>query len=68
MSSDVTITLTRDEFQSLLIMAGVAMGASIKLGDARLMVSFLKLANAINRDNPNWVHYEIPDDANLPVK
>ena len=69
MSTDVQIRLTRKEFETLLIMAGMALGTAIKLGDTRLMVAFLKVANAINRDNPNWIHYEIPEHAGtIPSK
>ena len=64
---DVKINLTRDEFEALLIMMGMAMGTAVKMGNVSMMVSFLKIANAVNRDNPNWHQYEIPN-ADLQAK
>lgn len=55
------ITLTDDEFDNLLIMAGFATGAAMKQEDKRLANSFLRLVNSINRDNPNWAPYNIED-------
>jgi hypothetical protein len=68
MSTDVQIRLTRDEFDALLVMSGMALAMALQQGDRAMMASFLKLANAINRDNPNWKPYEIPENAGLPSK
>ena len=55
----VNISLTRDEFEALLIMCGYATAAAMKQ-DTKMGYAFLALVNTINRDNPKWIPYEIP--------
>ena len=57
-----TFSLDDDQYDSLLLMLGYATCAAMKEGNRRLAYSFVKLANAINRDNPRWRPYEIPDE------
>jgi len=57
----MTFTLTRDEFEVLLLMMGYATGAAFK-ENPRLAHSFLELANRVNKDSPNWKPYQIPDE------
>jgi hypothetical protein len=58
----MTIELTHDEFDTLLLMCGYAAGAAFDKGDRRLCNGFITLANAINRDNPRWIPYQIPPE------
>lgn len=61
--------LTRDEYETLLLMLGFATGAAVKENNNKLAVSFLRLANKINENNPRWIRYEIPQeqtDGNQP--
>jgi hypothetical protein len=60
-SDNVVIELTCDEFDSLLIMMGYAAGAASSC-DSQLLTSFLRLANAVNRNNPRWTPYAMPDE------
>lgn len=57
----MTIELTDDEFDTLLLMCGYAAGAASNHDDRRLANGFLRIANAINRNNPQWIPYEIPE-------
>lgn len=59
--SDVKIALTREEYETLLLAVGYATGAALRDNDRKLMRAFLLLANAVNRDNPNWKPYEVPE-------
>lgn len=56
------IDLSDEEFQQLIIMAGYAMGAATKSGEEALARSFLRVANAVNRNNPRWRRYNIEDE------
>jgi hypothetical protein len=54
------IELTEEQFQTLLLMAGCATGAAFKEGDRQLAYRFVELCNAINKDNPQFIPYDIP--------
>ena len=60
----MTIELTDDEYMQLLIMMGYATGAAMKQ-DRKLADNFLRLANAVNKNNPRWTRYEVPE---VPAK
>jgi hypothetical protein len=57
----MTIELTEDERQGITFALGIAAGAyardQYKPGIRRVFL----LANAINRNNPQWIPYEIPE-------
>jgi hypothetical protein len=57
---EIVVTLSQHEFNGLLIVMGYAAGAAFR-EDKRLAWSFLELANRVNRDNPHWTPYEIPE-------
>jgi hypothetical protein len=67
--SEYTFTLTRDQYETLLLALGTAAGAAHGQGNEELFVAFLRLANKINTNNPNWKPYELPperkDDAEI---
>jgi len=56
------IDLTDEEFTTLLFMLGYATGAAFSNGDRQLGRSFVRLANAINKDNSHHTPYEVPSD------
>lgn len=55
------IRLSESEFTTLLLMMGYATGAASKESDKGLGLSFLRIANAVNRDNPDWTPYELAE-------
>ncbi len=58
----VVLTITHNEYTTLLLALGYALGAAIKGGDPpALAQSFLRLANTINDGNPDWEPYYVPD-------
>lgn len=59
----MTIELTQDEFDSLLITLGVAVGTFMKQNDWAQVLRLMRLVNAVNRNNPNWTPYEVPEAA-----
>lgn len=67
MIGDITITLNADEYATLLIMNGYAAGAAFKENNKKLAYAFLRLANAINKDNPRWTPYDVPGDTCHPA-
>jgi hypothetical protein len=56
----MTIELTEDEFQLLILAIGMAIGSDACLYRPNRYRLFA-LANAVNRNNPKWIPYEIPD-------
>ena len=42
------------------LMLGYATGYASKEGDPMLFRMFLRLTNAVNRDNPDFTPYEVP--------
>jgi hypothetical protein len=56
------VNLTEKEFDRLLLALGSALYVCIRAKDQEGMISMLQLANAVNRNNPNWTNYEVPND------
>jgi hypothetical protein len=59
----MTIELTQDDYDSLLVLIGYATGAAYQHGNLAMARRFLALANRINKDNPAWIPYDIPATA-----
>jgi hypothetical protein len=57
-----TIELTNDEFEQLLLVLGYAAGKFVRDGERLRAEAVMRLANAVNRDNPNWMNYAVPDE------
>lgn len=57
-NSTVRITLTRDEFDLLLLSLGIAAGMASE-DNPKLFRSIFRLVNAINDGNPNFTPYQI---------
>jgi hypothetical protein len=58
----MTIELTDDEYDVLLMMSGYAAGAADQAGDQPLKWVFVKLANRINKGDPNFRPYAVPEE------
>jgi hypothetical protein len=56
------MTLTDEEFQALLVGMGAAMGMAFKKGLRSLAYQLVRLANEANKDNPDFIPYEIPPE------
>jgi hypothetical protein len=67
-ADDITFTLTFDEFQCLLLSMGFAFGSAMQQNDPRLAYSFLHIANQVNKSNPHWKPYVIPDQFKSTMK
>jgi len=51
------IELSDEDFDLLLLALGCATGVMAGM-DKKLFERFVQLANAINRNNPDWIPYE----------
>jgi hypothetical protein len=56
----VTITLTVDQSESLMLVLGFALGRALSQPILR-PESILRLTNAINEGNPNWTPYKVDE-------
>ncbi len=55
----VTIEMSADEWDHVLLMLGQGAGMASKVGD-RQFYRWIELANDMNSGNPNFVRFEIP--------
>lgn len=60
LGDSVLIQISAEDYERLLLMMGYAFSAALK-EDASMAYSFLDLTNRVNRGNPNWTPYEIPE-------
>lgn len=61
--NEITIKLDRNDYYMLLAMMGYATGAAHRDGNESLADSFVRLANAVNKDNPDWRPYAVPPES-----
>jgi hypothetical protein len=62
----IAIKLSRDEFDTLLLALGYATGAADRDGNRRFFYAFMRITNAVNRDNPNFTPYAIEEEDETP--
>ena len=55
----MTIELSKAEYQALIICIGYAAGAAQLNGDSVLRDDFLRVANSVGRNYPNYKPYEV---------
>jgi hypothetical protein len=58
----VTLEMTVDQWENLLLLTGIALGAIQRSGNPKLFYTWLKFINALNRTNPAFTPYEIPPE------
>lgn len=56
----VTLTMTYDDYLSLILNLGIAAGAMSESEISTHLYGSLALANRLNAGNPTWTPYEIP--------
>jgi hypothetical protein len=57
----VTIEMTREDFEQLLLILGFAIGAAHRQGP-EMFYRHLQFVNELNRTNPEFKQYEIPEE------
>ena len=57
----VTLEMLREEFETLLMIAGTGIGAASK-GNRALFWRWLDFINQLNTGNPHFTPYEIPQE------
>ena len=55
------VTFTQIEYNRLLLMMGYAVASAMEK-DRKMAYNFLDLVNRINKNNPHWTPYEIPEE------
>ena len=58
----VTLEMTRDDFDTLILALGYAAGAAHANPDLTLFWRWIAFANRLNATNPNFTPYEIPPE------
>jgi len=55
----MTLELSAEDHEMLILVLGIALGTTH--GNRSLFLEIIRLANRINKDNPNWRPYEVPE-------
>jgi hypothetical protein len=58
----VTLQMTNEDFVSLLLALGYASGAAHRAGDLTRFWGWIDFANRLNRTNPDFRVYDIPEE------
>ena len=57
----VTLTMTVEEYDTVMILLGYGMACAKRNGDEDLFRSWRRLCNSLNKGHPNYVPYEVPE-------
>jgi hypothetical protein len=60
--STVRESLSREDFETLLLALGIATGTCFRDGNDKLGYRIILLTNTINQNNPDWTPYDVPAD------
>lgn len=55
----VTLEMRIEDYGQLLVMLGFALGGAME--DVAMLRSFLRFVNELNRTNPSFIPFELPD-------
>ena len=55
----VTLTMSRDDYERLLMALGIATGCASR--DGFPIIGWLELSDRINEGNPHWTRYTSPE-------
>lgn len=58
----VTLEMTREDFQRLMLMGGYAAGAAMRANDQMMFWKWMRFANELNAGNPTFIPYTIPPE------
>lgn len=58
----VTLEMTVDEWERMLLMIGQAAGRAHRDGDTPMFWAWMRFANEVNRGNFNFTPHEIPEE------
>jgi hypothetical protein len=59
---EMKFTLTREQYEGLIMLLGMAVATTIREGWTELTNTALRIANKINSGNPNWSPYWTPPE------
>lgn len=66
MADEFVVRLSSDEHHLLVIALGLATGTAMRGNNRALAYRLVELANAVNRDNPRWTPYCMPQIGDAP--
>lgn len=58
----ITLEMTLDDWEKLLLILGFAIGTVHRQEGSPQFYSFLQFVNELNRTNPRFTQYEIPEE------
>jgi hypothetical protein len=65
LGDEVMIRISVNDYDRLLLMAGFAIGGAFRMEDTQFAYRFVDLVNRINKGNPLFRPYEIPEQAKI---
>ncbi len=63
----VTLEMTVGQWESLLMLTGMALGGIYDPADKEKFYGWLQFVNDLNTGNPNFTPYQIPEEFQRPV-
>jgi len=58
----ITLEMSRDDYEGLLLMLGFAAGAASRKGELHTYWRWIDFVNRLNDGNPRFTPYEIPEE------
>lgn len=62
----VTLEMTGEDYENLLLLMGVALGSASHFNDRDLFWRWMGFVNRMNEGNPRFTPYEIPEEYRKP--
>jgi hypothetical protein len=59
------VTLTREEYERLLLMLAMACGCATRESMTKLSYDFVRLTNKLMEGKPNWHPYWVPQEEHI---
>ena len=64
----ITLTMNTEEWAHLLLMVGHAAGVAMRDGNKDDFYRWIQLANEMNRTNPEFITYSMPEKFQGPIQ
>jgi hypothetical protein len=62
-NNEIILQMNEDQWETLLILTGIALGAYMQRGDRQQFWRTLEFINKLNAGNPDFTPYEIPGES-----
>jgi len=64
----VTLTMSVDDWEGVLLMMGIAIGAALRQRDKGIAHSLCRITNRVSDGNPDFTPYNTPEGTGLEAR